>query len=163
MCQGEDQHLEGQDSKFSAISWEILKRNLRLEPPYTGVPRPSGPDIPKKSQKDLPGPPGPECQKKSQSTQKRVKKVAVFGDFVDTFDTPGREAREGPFLDFFGGIAGLRGVETCAWGLQSSRAECLRPPHSGCFGFARRLWGLGGGCKPTMRPTYQAWLAGGGL
>ena len=48
---------------------EALRRNLllggvlelRLDPPYTGVPRPSGPEIPKKSQESLPGPPGPEC------------------------------------------------------------------------------------------------------
>ena len=37
--------------------------SLRLEPPYTGVPSPSGPEIPKKSQKGVPGPPGQECQK----------------------------------------------------------------------------------------------------
>ena len=36
---------------------------LRLEPPYTGVQSPSGPEIPKKSQNGVPGPPGPECQK----------------------------------------------------------------------------------------------------
>ena len=75
---------------------------LRLEPPYTGVPRPSGPETPKKFQKGVPGPAGPECPKsvkESQVTQKRVKKTttSVFGDFFRhffDFDTPGGEARE---------------------------------------------------------------------
>ena len=57
----------------------------------TGVPRPSGPEIPKKSQKGLPPRlPASECQKAKRSVEKvpkdppkRAKKVSksVFGDF----------------------------------------------------------------------------------
>ena len=36
---------------------------LRVQSPYTGVSTPPSPEIPKKSQKGLPGPPRPECQK----------------------------------------------------------------------------------------------------
>ena len=50
--------------------------DLRLEPPCTGVPRPSGPEIPRKSQKGCCGSSVPECQKistKSPRTRRRVK------------------------------------------------------------------------------------------
>ena len=36
---------------------------LRLQSPYTGASTPPNPEIPKKSQKGVPGPPRPECQK----------------------------------------------------------------------------------------------------
>ena len=50
---------------------------FRLEVPYTGVPRPSGPEIPKRPQKVFPGFPALS-----------VKEVSTF------FDAPGRKARE---------------------------------------------------------------------
>ena len=50
--------------------------NLRLGPPYTaGVPRPSGPQIPSKSQKGLPGPPGMECQKSVKNVSQRTRRI----------------------------------------------------------------------------------------
>ena len=48
-------------------------QTLRLEPPYTGVPRPFGPEIPKESRKCLFGPLGPECQKVSKSPKQPKK------------------------------------------------------------------------------------------
>ena len=90
--------------------------SLRLEPPYTGVPRPSGPEIPQKSQ--IPGLPAwsvKKVSKKCQMTRKRVKKTtkSVFGDFFDTFLTlpTGRPGKS--FLRLFGD-SGARGCgESC--------------------------------------------------
>ena len=48
---------------------------LRLESPYTGVPRASGPEIPRKSPKGVPGPPGPECQKSVEKVPKDLKRL----------------------------------------------------------------------------------------
>ena len=81
---------------------------LRLEPPYTGVPRPSGPEIPKKSQKGVPGPLGLECRKSVEKVPNDSKrgqkdyKISVRGLFRHFFDTPGREAREDLFETFWG-------------------------------------------------------------
>ena len=59
---------------------------LRLEPPYTAVPTPSGPEISKKSQKGLSGPPGPECQKSGEKVPNNPKKSQK-----DYKINPGRE------------------------------------------------------------------------
>ena len=94
----------------------LCVQGLRLEPPYTGVPRPFGPEIPKKSQKGLPGHPGPECQsvekvpKDPKKSQKDIK-ISVRGLFRHFFDTPGGEAWE----DLFETFRGFRG--SGAWRL----------------------------------------------
>ena len=81
---------------------------LRWEPPYTGVSTPPGPEIPKTSQKGLPGPPGPECQKSVEKVPERsfLSPFWLFfgfwGPFRHFFGTPGREAREHPFETFWG-------------------------------------------------------------
>ena len=90
---------------FSAIDhlklWDL---SLRLELPYTGgVPRPSGPEIPKKSQKGVSGPPGLECQKSGEKVpndpnmSQKDYKISVRGLF-DTFLT----LRERLFETFWG-------------------------------------------------------------
>ena len=68
-------------------SFEIV---LRLRSPCTGVSAPPSPEIPKKSQKGVPGPPARSVKKvpkKPQTTRKRVKKTtkSALGDFIDTF------------------------------------------------------------------------------
>ena len=66
---------------------------LRMEPPRTRVRRPSGPEIPKKSQTGLPRLPGPDCKKKRRKSPKgpgeESQKVSksVFGDFFDSLLT----------------------------------------------------------------------------
>ena len=107
-CNFPDLHLLPQhhlQTTYVIITSE--KSALPWEPPYTGVPRPSGPEIPKKSQKGLSEPPGPECQnsvKKASKDPKRVKKVskAVFGDFFDTFLTLWAGQPGKTFLRLFG-------------------------------------------------------------
>ena len=85
----------------------VKVRELRLEPPYTGVSRASGPEIPKKSQKGVPGRPGPECQKSVEKVPNDPKKnqkdcsISVRGLFRHFFDTPGRDAREHIFETFW--------------------------------------------------------------
>ena len=85
-----------------------MAKALRLEPPYTGVPKPSGPEIPKKSQKGVPGPPAPECQKSVEKIPNDPKKcqkdskISVWGLFRHFFDTPRGEAREVLFETFWG-------------------------------------------------------------
>ena len=86
-----------------------LKVALRWEPPCTGVSTPPSPEIPKKSQKGLPGPPRSECQKSVEKvlkdffmkkSQKGVK-ISVR-DFFETFLTL-RAGRPGnTFLRVFG-------------------------------------------------------------
>ena len=93
----------------------MLLLDLRWEPPYTGVARPSRPEIPKKSQKGLPGPPGLECPKsaqKFQRTRKRVKKVpkSVFG---------------GHFFDALGGAGPEEDHFETSWGFWAQRAPGL--------------------------------------
>ena len=94
--------------------------SLRLEQPYTEVPRPSGPEIPKKSQQGLRGPPGPECQQsveKVPQDPKRVKRVSksVFGNL---FDTVGGEARE-DLVRLFWDFGSLECGDFWIWALQS--------------------------------------------
>ena len=68
---------------------------LRWEPPYTGVSTAPSPEIPKKSQKGLPGPTGPECQKVSKDSRNTDFDtfLALFwvrlGLFRHFFDTSG--------------------------------------------------------------------------
>ena len=59
-------------------------RILRLGPPVTGSAWPSASEMPKKSQKGLPGPVGPECQKSAEKVEKVSEKslpLALFRDF----------------------------------------------------------------------------------
>ena len=63
------------------------------------VPRPSGPEISKTSQKRLSGPPGPECQKvsrKSKGPKKESKgvKISVRRLFLQTSHSKNRERAE---------------------------------------------------------------------
>ena len=62
---------------------------LRSEPPNTGVARPSGPEIPRKSPKGLPRPSGLECQESLQGPYKEIKtsQNSAFGAFFNTFVT----------------------------------------------------------------------------
>ena len=82
---------------------------LRLEPPYPGVPKPSGLTSPKSLKKGLLARRVQKASRKSQTTRKRVKMVSksVFGDF---FDTPG----EGPWEDLSETFWGFRGSEVWA-------------------------------------------------
>ena len=111
----------------------VRAQALRLEPPHTGVPRPSGPEIHKKSQKGLPAPPRPECQKSVEKslkgpTRKRGKKVSksVFGDFFGTFLTlwAGRPGKT--FFRLFGDF-GLGGVESPVYGVCNRKASPKHP------------------------------------
>ena len=113
---------------------------LLLEPPYTGIPRPSGAEISKKSQEGLPGPPGLSAKKVSKSekdTKKSQKgaKISGFGALLDTFLTlragrPGRSFEtETPVKgdrnrNFNNALAGVRGckriiIQFC-WGVGRS-------------------------------------------
>ena len=105
---------------------------LRLEPPYTGVSRASGPEIPKKSQKGVPRGPGPECQKSVEKVPNDPKKsqkdykISVRGLFRHFFATPGRDPWERLFETFWG-ISGLGGVETPVYG-DCNRKSCETTP-----------------------------------
>ena len=96
---------------------------LRLELPYTGVPRRPGPEIPKKSQEGLPGPPGPECQKSADKVTKDPKKsqkgvnISVRRLFRHFFDTLGGQDLFEIFGDF-----GARGCGDSVYG------DCNRKP-----------------------------------
>ena len=66
------------------------------------------PELPKKSQKRVPGPPGPECQKSAKKVPNDPKKsqkdskISVRRLSRHFFDTPGREAWEVLFETFWG-------------------------------------------------------------
>ena len=122
---------------------------FRLEPPYTGVPRPCVPEILKKSQKGLPRPPGPKCQKSVEKVPKDPTKsqtgvkFSVRGLFRHFSDTPGGEARGDPF-DTFGDL-GARGCgDSCIWGLPSFTpvATFLRLIGSDCFTAHSTIFGI---------------------
>ena len=58
--------LGGRNSRQGSFSPDLALLTFALlivQSPYTGVSAPPSPEIPKKSQKGLPGPPRPECQK----------------------------------------------------------------------------------------------------
>ena len=89
----------------------------KFELPYTGVPRPSDPKTPKKSQKGLPVPPRPECQKVSKKSPKHSffdSFLALFRVFWDLFDTflalqAGRPRKT--LLRLLVGVFGVRGPQ----------------------------------------------------
>ena len=95
-----DNMISGADEPSASTRGLLLKNRLlglRVEPPETGVPRPSGPEIPTRSVKKVPK----KSQKDLQKSQKCVK-INVWGLFGHFFDTPGGEALEDPFETFWG-------------------------------------------------------------
>ena len=112
-------------SKFSKIR-NSLMLGLRSQPPCTGVPRPSGPEIPKKSQKGVPAPPGPECQKSVENSpewpEKESKRLQnqCSGTFSTLFWHSGRGGPGTPLWDFLG-ISGPEGCgDSCIWGFSET-------------------------------------------
>ena len=101
-------HAQESRGPLGPKSPESLKNSQKsssqaFQPPCTGVPRPSGPEIPRKSQKlskvVFPGLPARSVSKvstKSPKTRKTVKHTSQscpWGLFRDLFDTLGRKAR----------------------------------------------------------------------
>ena len=90
--------------------------HLRPEPPFTGVSRPSGPKITKKSQKRSFRGSGEKSQKISENVTKKTKKVRkyavldFFGYFGGLFCRPPKRPLR-LFWDFFA-LLGLEGPET---------------------------------------------------
>ena len=82
------EHRKNEVKKMPSVIRRIRLLYLRLGPPCTGVPSPSGPEISKKSQKGLSGPPGPECPKKVQKESKRCQNQCS-GTSSTLFNTPG--------------------------------------------------------------------------
>ena len=92
---------------------------------------PSGPEIPKKSGKSLPGPPAPGPQKVWKKSRTDIfetfsRLFGLFRDFFQTFWGPGAGGPGRLFPDFFG-ISGPEGLrDSCSSREGSQHQWCIR-------------------------------------